>query len=265
MNYGISQLAIIPMRAEPSERSEQVSQLLFGETYEITEWQEKWVKVITVYDAYEGWISRVQVSVLNYEDYLALQQSAVSLASWFATPVIKKSDGSLLYLPASSTLPFLEGNEAQINGETYQLTNTLETIDDLITTARSYLNSPYLWGGRTHFGIDCSGFTQAVFKLHGQFLKRDASMQAEQGKTVDFLTAAQPGDLAFFDNDEGCIVHVGIMLSNEEIIHASGRVKIDRIDDQGIYSEEMKKHTHKLRIIKRLSPTQPSPEGRAFE
>lgn len=251
MNYGISQLAIIPMRVEPVERSEQVSQLLFGETYQITEWQDKWVKIITAYDEYEGWISRVQVSILNYEEYLALQQSAVSLTTHFSTVVTKQSDKSTLHLPASSTLPFLEANVSVINQETYELAVNIEPIGDLITTAKSYLNSPYLWGGRTHFGIDCSGFTQAVFKLHGHFLKRDASMQAEQGKTVDFLTEAQAGDIAFFDNDEGRIVHVGIMLSNEQIIHASGHVKIDRVDDQGIYSEVLKKHTHKLRIIKR--------------
>ncbi|WP_158826363.1 C40 family peptidase [Mucilaginibacter lacusdianchii] len=251
MNYGISQLAIIPMRAEASERSEQVSQLLFGETYQITEWQEKWVKIVTAYDEYEGWISRVQVSVLNYEDYLTLQSAQSNLTTQFATLVSKQSDSSITYLPACSTLPFVEGNTFTINQESYDCILARESLVDLLVTAQSYLNSPYLWGGRTHFGIDCSGFTQAVFKLHGHFLKRDASQQAEQGRAVDFLTEAKPGDLAFFDNEEGRIVHVGIMLNNEQIIHASGKVKIDRIDNQGIYSDELKKHTHKLRIIKR--------------
>jgi cell wall-associated NlpC family hydrolase len=118
--------------------------------------------------------------------------------------------------------------------------------------AKSFLNTPYLWGGRTHYGIDCSGFTQAVFKLRGFDLKRDAWMQAEQGTVVDFLAEAKLGDLAFFNNSEGKITHVGIMLNNEQIIHASGRVKIDRIDGQGIYSEELKRYTHKLRIVKRM-------------
>jgi hypothetical protein len=261
MNYGISQLPIIPMRAEPSERSEQVSQLLFGETYQITDWQEKWVKIIAAYDEYEGWISRVMVSVLNYENYLALQETFATLTTQFATQFVKQSDGSIIYLPASSSLPFFEDGGCVINNESYILSSTLKPAEDLIATAKTYLNSPYLWGGRTHFGIDCSGFTQAVFKLHGHFLKRDASLQAEQGRIVDFITEAQAGDLAFFDNDEGRIVHVGIMLSNEHIIHASGRVKIDKIDDQGIYSEELKKHTHKLRIIRRVAPPNPPRKG----
>ena len=119
-------------------------------------------------------------------------------------------------------------------------------------TAKSFLNVPYLWGGRTHFGIDCSGFAQAVYRLQGITLKRDAYLQAEQGQTVDFLQEAKLGDLAFFDNEEGRITHVGMMLNNEQIIHASGKVKIYKIDMQGIYSAEQKKHTHKLRIVKRM-------------
>ncbi|MFI5159591.1 MAG: C40 family peptidase, partial [Sphingobacteriales bacterium] len=101
------------------------------------------------------------------------------------------------------------------------------------------------------FGIDCSGFVQAVFKLHGTKLKRDASQQAEQGSLIESLEEARLGDLAFFKNADGRVVHVGIMLNNKQIIHASGKVKIDSIDEDGIYSEELKRHTHTLHSIKR--------------
>jgi cell wall-associated NlpC family hydrolase len=251
MEYGICQLAIIPIRAEGGERSEMVSQLLFGETYEIVELQEKWVKIKTTYDSYEGWISSVQLSVLSEEDYLTIQEDKLTLTTQPVTLVNKQADNSLLYLPAGSTLPFYENGSSWINNEVYGLNDAGEPASDLIAIAKTYLNTPYLWGGRTHFGIDCSGFAQTVFKQHGIKIKRDASQQAEQGEVVDFLPAAKAGDLAFFDNAEGRIIHVGIMLNHEQIIHASGRVKIDHIDGQGIYSEEFKKHTHQLRIIKR--------------
>jgi cell wall-associated NlpC family hydrolase len=251
MEYGVSVLSIIPIRAEASERSEMVSQLLFGETYQILEWQDKWVKVITAYDEYEGWISKVQVTLFNSEDYLTLQSTPALLTTQPVTIANKQTDNSLLLLPAGSSLPFYENGSSWINNEVFGVNDIGEAENDLSTTAQNYLNTPYLWGGSTHFGIDCSGFTQTVFKQHGIKIKRDASQQAEQGTVVDFLHSAQTGDLAFFDNAEGRIVHVGIMLDNERIIHASGKVKIERIDNQGIYSDELKKHTHQLRIIKR--------------
>jgi cell wall-associated NlpC family hydrolase len=251
MQYGIATLSIIPIRAQSSESSELVSQLLFGETYQVIEWQEKWVKVLTTYDDYEGWISRVQVAPLSDEDYLELQTANVVLTTQPVTIANKQSDNSIVYLPAGSTLPFYENGSSWIGNEVFGINDAGAPESDLIATAVLYLNTPYLWGGRTHFGIDCSGFTQMVFMQYGLQIKRDASQQAEQGTVVDFLPAARAGDLAFFDNDEGRIVHVGIMLNHEQIIHASGRVKIDHIDGQGIYSEELKKHTHKLRIIKR--------------
>ncbi len=252
MEYGICKIAIIPVRAEGSERAEMVSQLLFGETYAVVELQEKWVKIITSFDDYEGWISRVQFTALNVEDYQKLQQDVPMLTMQAVTVVTKQKDSSTMYLPAGCTLPFFDNGNCNINGDVFTVSDLNKVSDDLMLTAKSYLNSPYLWGGRTHFGIDCSGFVQTVFKQHGINLKRDASQQVEQGAVVDFLQSAKAGDLAFFDNNEGRIVHVGIMLNNEQIIHASGRVKIDTIDDQGIYSQEFRKHTHKLRIIKRI-------------
>lgn len=240
------------MRAEGNERSEQVSQLLFGETYEVLQWQEKWVLVRTSLDQYEGWIARLQVKLLGHIDYHTLQSVSPVITYRAVTQAWKTPDNSVLYLPATSSLAFLNGTISTINQERYELIGEIgNDFADLAEAASSYLNTPYQWGGRTHFGIDCSGFTQAVYRMYGIQLKRDASQQATQGQVVDFVTEVQTGDLAFFDNPEGRITHVGILLNPDTIIHASGQVKIDRFDSEGIYSAELKRYTHKLRIIKR--------------
>ena len=123
---------------------------------------------------------------------------------------------------------------------------------DIVSTAFLYLNAPYLWGGKSPFGIDCSGFTQMVYKLCGYKLLRDAYQQSNQGDALSFIEESEPGDLAFFDNEEGKIIHVGIIMENNYIIHASGKVRIDRLDHLGIYNAEQNKHTHRLRVIKKI-------------
>lgn len=252
MEYGICNLAIIPMRAEANEKSELVSQVLFGESFEITEYTENWVKIITGFDNYTGWIGRLQFITITRSVFEELKNNTPVLTRQTVTTALKLSDGSLFYLPVGSTLPFFKGNTSRIGDEQYEIASPIGENKDFEKTIFSFFNSPYLWGGRTHFGIDCSGFSQAVFRFQGIRLLRDAGLQAEQGETIASLNNTQTGDLAFFDNAEGRIVHVGILLGGQKIIHASGKVKIDWIDENGIYSEESARHTHKLKIIKRV-------------
>jgi hypothetical protein len=252
MEYGICNLAIIPLRAEANDRSEQVSQVLFGETFEILEWKESWVKIVTAFDNYAGWIGRLQFIMLGHLAFKRFRQTPPPFTYRPVTQAWKIANNSILYLPMGSSLAFLEGTTCHIGDERFEIIGEIGETDNLAVTATSFLNAPYLWGGRTHFGIDCSGFTQAVFKLQGINLLRDASLQVEQGYVVNAINDTKLGDLAFFNNTEGKIVHVGIMLNNEKIIHASGKVKIDTIDEKGIYSEELKRYTHKLKTIKRL-------------
>jgi hypothetical protein len=252
MEYGICNLAVIPLRAEPNERSEQVSQVLFGESFEITEWAEHWVKIITDIDHYVGWISRLQFALLGHMAHKNLKNHQPPLTYRAVTQAWKISDNSVIYLPAGSSLAFLEGTTCKIAGDRFEIIGEIGENENIAITAKSFLNAPYLWGGRTHFGIDCSGYTQVVFKLNKIKIKRDASQQAEEGVKVNSLQDARLGDLAFFNNAEGRITHVGILLNGEHIIHASGKVKIDVIDDDGIYSVGLKRHTHKLHSIKRF-------------
>lgn len=245
MEYGICNLAAVPLRAQPSSRSEMVSQILFGEAFEIMEQTDDWARIITSFDGYEGWLNRLQYITLSAAGYKKHQQKNALLTTRPITQAWIKANNSVIYLPIGSSLSFLEGTACHIRDDYFEIIGEIGEKDNLLNTAKSFLNVPYLWGGRTHFGIDCSGFSQSVFRLQGVNLKRDAYLQAEQGNTVDFLQEAKLGDLAFFDNEDGRIIHVGIMLNNEQIIHASGKVKIDRIDNQGIYSDELKKYTHK--------------------
>ncbi len=231
-----------------------VSQVLFGEVFEIMEKQDGWARVITSVDGYEGWLNCLQFVALGQIAYKALNKTTAPLTFRPVTQAWRTANNSILYLPVCSSLSFLEGTMCHIRNEYFEIIGEIGAKEDIETTARSFVNVPYLWGGRTHFGIDCSGFTQAVYLLQGITLKRDAYLQAEQGSTVDFLQEARLGDLAFFDNEEGRITHVGLLLNNERIIHASGKVKIEKIDTQGIYSAELKRYTHKLRIVKRLLP-----------
>lgn len=252
MEYGICNLSVIPLRAEANDRSELVSQILFGETFEIIEWRDNWVKVITSLDNYPGWIGKLQFSMLGHLAYKRIRQTPPPLTHRAVTQAWKITNNSILYLPMGSSLSFLEGSTCRIGDEKFEIIGEIGETENLAVTANSFLNVPYLWGGRTHFGIDCSGFTQAVFRSQGVSLLRDASMQVKQGDCIHSLQDAQMGDLAFFENQEGNIVHVGIMLNNERIIHASGKVKIDDIDEKGIYSEDQKRYTHKFTTIKRV-------------
>ncbi|HEK21975.1 C40 family peptidase [Mucilaginibacter sp.] len=251
MEYGICNLAVIPLRAEPSDRSEMVSQLLFGEAFEVLEWKDKWVNIVTANDSYKGWIDRLHCNSLGHIAYKSLQQKPAPLTYRAVTQAWRIADNSVAYLPVGSSLAFLEGTTCYISNQRFEIIGEIGETDSLVNIAQSFLNAPYLWGGRTHFGVDCSGFTQAVYKLRGLQLKRDAWQQAEQGEEVDSVLKAKLGDLAFFDNAEGRITHVGIVLGPGRIIHASGKVKIDLLDEKGIYSVDMKRYTHKLKSIRR--------------
>jgi Cell wall-associated hydrolases (invasion-associated proteins) len=252
MEYGICNLAVVPLRAEPDERSEQISQVLFGEAFEIIEWTEGWAQIITAVDNYKGWINRLQFIMLGHLNYQHLQINPPKQTYKAITQAWKIRDNSVLYLPAGSSLSFLNGTTCYLEKEKFEIIGQIGQNESIDLVAKSFLNTPYLWGGRTHFGIDCSGFTQMVFKLKGYKLNRDAWMQAGQGRLIETLSSALIGDLAFFKNESNKITHVGILLNREHIIHASGKVKIDIIDEKGIYSEEESRYTHKLAFIRRI-------------
>jgi hypothetical protein len=248
MQYGICSLSIIPLRIEPSDKSELVSQLLYGEHFKVLEQRKSWSKIRVAFDNYEGWIDNKQFLEISEDNYKSLQNSTSKL-SIDLVEFIQDEYNELYPISLGSSL-----NSTSLLNHSYD-GNSVEgqyEKDDFIETAFLYLNAPYLWGGRSPFGIDCSGFTQMVYKLCGYKLLRDASQQATQGEALSFIEESEPGDLAFFDNAEGIITHVGIIMKDNYIIHAHGKVRIDRIDHTGIYDANKKMYTHKLRVIKKI-------------
>ena len=251
--FGICNLAIVPVRAEASDRSEQVSQLLFGEHFKIIEMTAKWVQIELAFDNYIGWIDAKQYQPITEEHYTVLNNTPIVLNSdlveYITTP-----NNQLTSITLGASLSFLDNEEINTSKYSFEGIKVCgqKPKSDLVKTAFMYLNAPYLWGGKTPFGIDCSGFTQMVYKLNGYKLLRDASDQSMQGEALSFIEESEPGDLAFFDNEEGNIIHVGIIMEDNHIIHASGKVRIDRLDHLGIFNAETNKHTHKLRVIKKI-------------
>lgn len=253
MNYGISKLSIIPMRDDPSDKSEMINQILFGEHFKILEARKKWSRIRLAHDSYEGWICNKQVLEISEDDYKQLDKD-ISTITTDILDIIKKDQHQPIVI--GSILPFYKSGHANINSEMYEF-NGLTTPgfvkkEKLVENALIFLKAPYLWGGRSPLGIDCSGLTQIVYRLQGIDLPRDAFMQAKVGTTLSFIEESEPGDLAFFDDSEGKVIHVGIILKNNHILHASGMVRIDRIDQQGIFNTELGCHTHKLRLIKSI-------------
>lgn len=252
MALGICIQTIIPMRAEASEQSEMVSQLIFGDCYTILEETKKWMHIESINDNYQGWIDikthetidDIQFKELNLSKKIIINEPIIfshSPTTNTNTPLVA---GSTFYLNSNKSFSF---NNTQFNLPQQIYKNTL-----LVDLAKQFMNAPYLWGGKTILGIDCSGLVQVVFKACNKELPRDASEQVKFGSDISFVEEAKPGDLAFFDNDEGKIIHVGIIIENKQIIHASGKVRIDRLDHQGIYNSDTDIYSHKLRIIKRV-------------
>jgi len=255
MPIGICNLSVIPLRGADAHRSEMVSQVLFGEQFEILRHEKEWSHIRMLDTGYEGWLQQGQFLVLEennvyhepISDCLVVDKSG-AVACW--------GEKKVLLVPGTKlTKQLMDGRIAafpyRIKGDFRKpVQQDFETeFPELLDY---YRNTPYLWGGRTSMGIDCSGLTQAMMVYFGIQLPRDAYQQAEQGKTVDFLTEIRPGDLAFFDNEEGRITHVGIMIDTETIFHASAYIRIDKMDSEGIFNIEHNRYTHKLRIVKRF-------------
>ena len=248
MRYGICTLNSVAVRFEPSESSEMVTQLLFGDHFKLIEIRKKWVKIRIAFDGYEGWLDTLHFHEISEEQFKEIENQSPEFAADLID-YIQDSFGQLTPITLGASVQNLHWFKSNYEGR--RITG-IQPKKNLLSTAMLYLTAPYLWGGKTPFGIDCSGFTQMVYKLNGYLLKRDASQQAKQGEALSFVEESEPGDLAFFDNHEGNIIHVGIIMPDNYIIHAHGKVRIDRIDHTGIFNTNTNRYSHKLRVIKKI-------------
>jgi len=270
MKAGICTMPLIPLRSKPSECSEMITQLLFGELFEALDEKDSWSKIRNLSDGYVGWCTTKMLQMLPPEIVETYRNAEPLFTKALLAPCVKQGEAvPRLYLPAGSRLYFLnketgafpvyrtiEPGNIQPEKETWKInTDSLAWFvgkPEMLRQAMHFMNVPYLWGGKSALGIDCSGFVQVVYSMYGYLLSRDAKDQALEGVSVSSLSEAASGDLAFFSNEEEKIVHVGILLDENRILHASGSVHIDKIDNTGIFSTSLGVYTHKLCCLRRI-------------
>ncbi len=256
MEYGYIMVPVAPVRRKAKHQAELTNQFLFGEPVKVLRSKGKgWLKVRSLQDQHEGWLTS---NLLQEAEEFEVKQYSTAMTGEMFTRIML--GGSAMLIPFGSTLPLVRDGAGRLGELPYTIEPPVSQRSSpadpaaVGTLVSPWLNAPYLWGGKTIFGVDCSGFVQVIYKALGYDLPRDAWQQAQEGSTVEKFRDAAPGDLLFFD-DHDEIVHVGIYLGSERIVHASGKVRIDRVDKKGITHMESGKRTHTLRVIKRLSRT----------
>lgn len=258
MEFGICLLSVIPLRKEPSDMAEMVSQLLFGEMVVVLKIDKNWLFIRNVQDSYEGWVDYKQIEPLEESRFNELSHQPQFFIRDLVEVITRTDTDEMIPVTLGAIFRNLNKGTFRINNKTFFCSAELKRADirpsyiNLKENALVLQNAPYLWGGKSPFGIDCSGFVQLVYSLSGINLMRDTSLQVGSGEPISFIEEARPGDLMFFDNEEGQIVHVGMLLEDNKIIHASGKVRIDSIDHQGIFNNDLRRYSHKLRLIRRV-------------
>ncbi len=235
MNKAVCVVMVAPVREVAEEQAEMVTQILYGESMDVLESGKYWSKIKMHFDGYEGWVDSRQIKPISEEE---LANRKVTTITENFQSVIMKQGRTLLSMGSEVEFPTVSSRRSH------------DLRESIVKTAEELLNIPYLWGGRSFFGVDCSGFVHLVYKINGIKMPRDSYQQGEIGTPLTFVEESQPGDLAFFENKEGRIIHVGIMMENQKIIHASGKVRIDTLDSTGIFNKEINEHTHKLRFVR---------------
>jgi hypothetical protein len=259
--FAVCPLSAIAVRNHPTQKSEMLTQILFGELVEIMEERGKaWCLIRCLWDDAVGWVASNQIVALNLAE-LPLFQKEEGLSLELFQPIT--ASDHFLPVPMGARFPGFDGirfrffqKDYNFTGQVIFPTKSIANRPLLVKIARRYLHAPFMWGGRSPLGIDAPGLVQMAFKLSGIRLPRTADQQVLQGQQIDFAEQASPGDVAFFENNTGRIVHTGIVLADNQILHAFGKVRVDVMDHFGIFDKDKKKYTHRLRVVKSFLPIQ---------
>ena len=252
--------SVVPVRTEPSECAEQSTQMLFGELCTILEQKSRWNRIKLMSDGQEGWVDAKMTTPMSDDEYKTYSEALTSSAKVIfpMTYAVSENNGQTIPLTAGTQLAQYKEGRFEVLGVGFRIDPSMVCVqplemnqEHLLQVVRFFLNVPYLWGGKNAMGMDCSGFTQTIMGLFGKNLLRNASEQVQQGEMVDSLKEAKAGDLVFFDHEDGKISHVGIVIDPERVIHCSGRVKVEKLDETGIFSAEQGEYSHHLVVIRR--------------
>ena len=252
--------SVVPVRTEPSECAEQSTQMLFGELCPILEQKSRWNRIKLMSDGQEGWVDAKMTTPMSDDEYKTYSEALTSSAKVIfpMTYAVSENNGQTIPLTAGTQLAQYKEGRFEVLGVGFRIDPSMVCVqplemnqENLLQVVRFFLNVPYLWGGKNAMGMDCSGFTQTIMGLFGKNLLRNASEQVQQGEMVDSLKEAKAGDLVFFDHEDGKISHVGIVIDPERVIHCSGRVKVEKLDETGIFSAEQGEYSHHLVVIRR--------------
>ncbi len=249
MQYGICHLSLIPVRINTDQSAELVTQLLYGEHFKVLERRKAHSRIRNAYDDSEGWADNNQFTVIDESEFRKIESAKSKKYASDLVSFIETEQKTLMPLMLGSSVGHEKFLKHRFEGSSLE---RQQMKPKLLDTALQYLHAPYLWGGKSPFGIDAPGFVQMVYKINGYRLLRLVKQQAGQGEALSFIEESEPGDLAFFDNQEGQIDHVGLLMGDNHIIHSFGQVRIDRIDHTGIFNRELGNYTHKLRVLKKI-------------
>ncbi|MEL7123885.1 MAG: SH3 domain-containing C40 family peptidase [Bacteroidota bacterium] len=257
MKYGICPISVVSIRTAPAHKAEQLSQLLFGETFEVLETKgRQWCKVKCSWDDVEGWVAANQINYITQAAFEAHYNNVACSLELFQAVM---GEHEFIGIPLGAQLPEFDGMRLKMGGQNFTFSGQAVFQDEieqplifLLKVARRYINAPYLWGGRSPYGIDSDGLIQMIYKMAGMKLPRRASEQVFCGENIYFIEQALPGDIAFFENKNNRVTHTGLVLNDNRIMHAYGKVRIDKIDHYGIYNNDESRYTHTLRVVKRM-------------